>query len=477
MKNKYFLTMLFLCASIGLIAQTTVWKSEVEGNWVQPAPGDTAFWTNGTPTMFAGSKAVLNVPTMGDCHVVSDTASCKQLVAGDNSPMGGKLIIKDGGVLTVGVDNDSWTGVAYNNSGWMVVEAGGTVISNQRMHVGMLAAKADTCVAILEIAGTVNVTKNIFSIDNNGWTGQPATVTVSEGGVLMAPNFRMGTNSKMDVAGGLVIIKGVRDSTLNAYKTDGRLTGEGGFEPPTITVYPNATSPNYRDTVTVISTSTSPEYEEPPRTTVVDIIVNSPDHTTLETAVIAAELADDLAGDGPFTVFAPTDAAFAALPDGVLDKLLADPTGALANVLLYHVVNAKAMSGDLTDGQVIATLEGTDVTVTLADGKVLINTAEVTVADLEADNGVVHVINAVLTYEGLSVNEKAKATFSIFPNPATDMINLSERADVKIYSITGQLVMSMQDVSQVNVETLKSGLYFVEATSNGQRFLDKLLVN
>jgi len=327
------------------------------------------------------------------------------------------------------------------------------------------------------VAGTVNVTSNVFSIDHNGWTGKTAEVWIKPGGVLMAPNFRMGTNAKMDVAGGLVIIKGVRDSILNAYKTDGRLTGEEGFEPPTITVYPNASFPNYRDTVTVISTSTSPEYEEPPRTTVVDIIVNSPDHTTLETAVIAAELADDLSGDGPFTVFAPTDAAFAALPDGVLDALLADPTGALANVLLYHVVGAKAMSGDLTDQQLIPTLEGTDVKVTLADGKVLINDAEVTVADLEADNGVVHVINAVLTYEGLSVNEKAKATFSIFPNPATDMINLSERADVKIYSITGQLVMSMQDVSQVNVETLKSGLYFVEATSNGQRFLDKLLVN
>ncbi len=130
--------------------------------------------------------------------------------------------------------------------------------------------------------------------------------------------------------------------------------------------------------------------------TVVDIIVGSDDHNTLEAAVIAAELADDLSGHGPFTVFAPTDDAFAALPDGTVDALLEDPTGALAQILLYHVVGAKALSTDLSDGQVITTLNGDSVTVSIADGKVFIDDAEVTVADLEADNGVVHVIDAVI---------------------------------------------------------------------------------
>ena len=132
------------------------------------------------------------------------------------------------------------------------------------------------------------------------------------------------------------------------------------------------------------------------QTTVVDIIVNSEDHTTLETAVLAAELADDLSGDGPFTVFAPTDAAFAALPDGTLDALLQDPTGALAQILLYHVVGAKALSTDLSDGQMITTLNGDSITVSFMDGNVYIDSAMVTVADLEADNGVVHVIDAVI---------------------------------------------------------------------------------
>ena len=130
--------------------------------------------------------------------------------------------------------------------------------------------------------------------------------------------------------------------------------------------------------------------------TVVDLIVGSPDHNTLETAVIAAQLDDDLSGSGPFTVFAPTDAAFDALPAGVLGSLLADPTGALAQVLLYHVVGAEAFSTDLSDGQVINTLSGGDVTVTINGSGVFINDAQVTVADLVATNGVVHVIDAVL---------------------------------------------------------------------------------
>ncbi len=129
---------------------------------------------------------------------------------------------------------------------------------------------------------------------------------------------------------------------------------------------------------------------------VVDVIVNSPDHNTLEVAVIAAELADDLSGPGPFTVFAPTDAAFAALPAGVVDALLVDPTGDLAQILLYHVVSGTALSTSLTDGQTITTLQGEDITVTIGMNGVMINNATVVVADIVADNGVVHVIDAVL---------------------------------------------------------------------------------
>jgi uncharacterized surface protein with fasciclin (FAS1) repeats len=132
------------------------------------------------------------------------------------------------------------------------------------------------------------------------------------------------------------------------------------------------------------------------QTTVVDIVVNSEDHNTLEAAVIAAELADDLSGDGPFAVFAPTDAAFAALPEGTVASLLEDPTGDLAQILLYHVVGSKVMSGDLVDGEMVTTLNGDKITVKYKDGSFYVDNAKIAVADITADNGVVHVIDAVI---------------------------------------------------------------------------------
>jgi uncharacterized surface protein with fasciclin (FAS1) repeats len=130
--------------------------------------------------------------------------------------------------------------------------------------------------------------------------------------------------------------------------------------------------------------------------TVVDIVVNSPDHNTLETAVLAAGLETTLSGTGPFTLFAPTDAAFDALPAGILDALLADPQGALTDVLLYHALDANVASGDLTNGQIATTINGDDIVVTISGGNVFINNALVTTADVAATNGVVHIIDVVL---------------------------------------------------------------------------------
>ncbi|MCH7414506.1 fasciclin domain-containing protein [Belliella sp. R4-6] len=136
--------------------------------------------------------------------------------------------------------------------------------------------------------------------------------------------------------------------------------------------------------------------EEAPNT-VVDIAVGSPDHTTLVAAVSAAGLVETLNGGGPFTVFAPTNAAFAALPAGAVDDLLkAENKEKLTGVLTYHVVSGNVKSSDLSDGQVVTTLNGQELTVSIKDGKVMINGATVTAADLEGSNGVVHVIDSVL---------------------------------------------------------------------------------
>jgi uncharacterized surface protein with fasciclin (FAS1) repeats len=114
--------------------------------------------------------------------------------------------------------------------------------------------------------------------------------------------------------------------------------------------------------------------------------------------VIAAELADDLSGPGPFTVFAPTDDAFALLPDGLIDTLLADPTGTLADVLQYHVVSGEVRAADVV-GLTSATPLLPDATIDiLVDGTtvVLDGRVQVTATDIEADNGIIHIIDAVL---------------------------------------------------------------------------------
>lgn len=130
---------------------------------------------------------------------------------------------------------------------------------------------------------------------------------------------------------------------------------------------------------------------------VVEIAVGSADHTTLVAAVTAAGLVDVLSGDGPFTIFAPTNAAFAALPAGTVESLLLEENkDQLTSILTFHVVSGNVLAGDLSDGQVVTTLQGQELTVSIADGVVKINGATVVVADLVGSNGVIHVIDTVL---------------------------------------------------------------------------------
>ncbi|MBZ9651447.1 fasciclin domain-containing protein [Psychroflexus montanilacus] len=130
---------------------------------------------------------------------------------------------------------------------------------------------------------------------------------------------------------------------------------------------------------------------------IVETAVNHGSFNTLVTAVKAAELVDTLSGKGPFTVFAPLDDAFAALPEGTVETLVKpENKEKLQGILTYHVIVGKVMSSDLTDGMKAKTVNGEEVTIHLKDGKVLVNGAEVVLADVETDNGVVHAINKVI---------------------------------------------------------------------------------
>lgn len=128
---------------------------------------------------------------------------------------------------------------------------------------------------------------------------------------------------------------------------------------------------------------------------VVDIAVEDGRFKTLVLALQTARLVDTLVGDGPFTIFAPTDAAFGALPEGTVDSLLAD-IPALTDVLTYHVVAGSVLAEQVTGLSSATTLQGSDIVVSVVDGNVMIDNATVVIPDIVGSNGVIHVIDEVL---------------------------------------------------------------------------------
>jgi len=139
-----------------------------------------------------------------------------------------------------------------------------------------------------------------------------------------------------------------------------------------------------------------------PSKNIIQNAVHSKDHTTLVAAVKAAGLVDTLEGTGPFTVFAPTNAAFGKLPAGTVDTLVKPENKAtLTRILTYHVVPGRLEASDLSDGKKLKTVEGEELTVRKADGKVMIvdakgGSATVTIPNVNQSNGVIHVVDTVL---------------------------------------------------------------------------------
>lgn len=154
------------------------------------------------------------------------------------------------------------------------------------------------------------------------------------------------------------------------------------------------------DTTTTVAESTMTT--EPG--TIVEVASANPDFKTLVAAVTAAGLGETLSGEGPFTVFAPTDAAFAALPAGILDKLLLpENKETLVKILTYHVLGSKVMAADVMAGKV-ATVEGSEITIDTTDG-VKVDDAKVTATDVAASNGVIHVIDKVIIPASVDVTK------------------------------------------------------------------------
>jgi len=181
----------------------------------------------------------------------------------------------------------------------------------------------------------------------------------------------------------------------------------------------------------------------PASNTIYDVVLNSQDHTTLLTAIDTCGLKGTLSGPGPFTLFAPTDAAFNALPAGTVAALLND-IPALNDILMHHVLGDSVMSTMLSNGMMATTLLGTDLTVSITNGNVYIDNALVTVADIISDNGVVHVIDAVLL---------PSTGTSIIENRIYDEI-------VKTINLLGEVVNKEDSYGQVLIDIYKSGKTF-----------------
>ncbi|MEM1216069.1 MAG: fasciclin domain-containing protein [Bacteroidota bacterium] len=215
-----------------------------------------------------------------------------------------------------------------------------------------------------------------------------------------------------------------------------------------------------------------------PIETVADVAIDN-DFSTLVTAVAAAELLPALTDPaGTYTVFAPTNDAFAALGDGIND-LLADPTGDLRTILLGHVLGTAVTSDQLTNGDVPTLAPGFSVTVDLTDG-VMINNATVVQADVEAANGVVHVINEVI--EGIvNVDEQILRDMQIYPNPTVEFINVNavdSNYEYAIFDLAGKVVQNgdlLQGDNRIDLSILSSGTYLMKI-QDGERFATARIV-
>jgi uncharacterized surface protein with fasciclin (FAS1) repeats len=228
-----------------------------------------------------------------------------------------------------------------------------------------------------------------------------------------------------------------------------------------------------------------------PFETVVDVAIDN-GFSTLTTAVVTAELLPALMNPlGTFTVFAPTNAAFdaAAIALGTdLAGILALPN--LADILLYHVIGTEALAASLSDGQLINTLEGNAVEVNIVGADVFINEAQVTLTDVEAQNGVVHVINGVLLPDGVGINEVTSIeNLNVYPNPASEFVSISyttignENVSYRMTDLSGKSVIARDlgvrngvQIENIDLSNLSSGMYILEIAAGNKRSVQKVTV-
>lgn len=226
----------------------------------------------------------------------------------------------------------------------------------------------------------------------------------------------------------------------------------------------------------------------PPAGDIGMVIMENDTLTTLTTAIEAAGLGSALSMEGGYTVFAPSDAAFDALPEGDLEALLDDPEGDLTTALTYHVVAGTYYSGDLEDGMTLTTMQGEDLEVTMRNDSIFVDGVAISGPNMIADNGVVHVIDGVLL-PGALTSTRAEPAFakevSIAPNPATSFftvnlpMTITNSAVLTLRDLSGRVVATQRatsDRQRLDVGNLANGTYLLEVRADAGTIQRKVMV-
>lgn len=373
-----------------------------DGPFTLFAPTDAAFAALGDETINAlladPSGALTRVLLQ---HVISGVADGSSIGSGITSAnLGGDnlVITTDAGLQVNGI-NISVADIRATNGVVHVIDA---VINQPMSVVDVVVGSEDhnTLEAAVVAAGLVDALASADFVTLFAPTDAAFAALGEEtiNTLLADPSGALTDILLYHAVGGAASPSGITSTTdlgtLNGENLTFAITGDGvQINDANVTV---ANIETANGIVHVIDAVLIPESVATSMTSVVDIIVNSPDHNTLETAVLAAGLETALSGPGRFTVFAPTDAAFEALDPATLEAALADPQGLLTTVLTYHVVNGTADTSNIFDGMRLPTLQGSAVTIGISDAGATVNNARITVTDIQAGNGVVHVIDAVL---------------------------------------------------------------------------------
>lgn len=443
------------------------------------APDNNAFddLANELGTTVSG---LLALPNLGDIllyHVLGTTNTASTLSNGQIvTPLNAANTVK----LTVTSNSEVYANQAMVNGADLTADNGvvhsvdavilpGETVADIAIDNGFTTLV--TAVATAELLPALTdpfATFTVFAPDNAAFDNAAMALGVTTNDLLALPNLQdilLYHVLDVEVDAASVSDGGIVDaiSTTNTIKTTVTESGE---------VFINQAEVQLADLIADNGLVHTIDQVLLPSETVVDVALDN-GFTTLTAAVIEAELLPALVDPfAEFTVFAPTNQAFDNLASDLgvtVNDILALPN--LGDILLYHCLGSEVLSTALSNGQV-TTLNGSDVLITVATPP-LVNDAEVSMADIQVDNGVVHVINKVLDPAVASVDESA-IDINIFPNPSTDVVNITTNEiaeSIQILSADGTILKSIVpsgSQSNINISDLATGQYFVVInTANG----------